>query len=344
MADQKKDLNVMNYEFSTIIDDANRVDYHYVISVHDAVCTKQGAVFAPKSQKAGEVADPRNKLAQAFTDKRNALEVMETAVFDYIALQDGAEWANARRMEKKVPKDSTCLWDDEKRFLRKIVSGSFANRHYVTRDAIQYPDKFTVWRKHVVKRETPGWTYGTKKWEEIVVEKQFSVELIRIPTTVLSCRHPSPDVVYRREWYQTIPAGENMTEDQYIYRGQIDIAQAYSALLQEFEFFPYLASRMDNNDASNAIDYDPTAHRSEYDQSLFTDRLDGKDESQGYWCEPINLSKLRYIFNLEFRACPLAKQYEPTEESDSEADGKEILEAIVTATAEITEVVVETSE
>ena len=336
MADQKKDLNVMNYDFSSIIDDANRVDYHYVISVHDAVCTKQGAVFAPKSQKMADVADPRNKLAQAFTDKRNALEVMETAVFDYIALQDGAEWANPRRMEKKVPKDSTCMWDDETRFLRKIVGTGFSNRHYVTRDAIQYPDRFTVWRKHIVRHETPGWTYGTKKWEEVVVAKQFTVELIRIPTSVLSCRHPSPDVVYRREWYQTIPTSENMTEDQYIYRGYIDMAQAYSALLHEFEFFPFLSARLNNDDAKQSIDYDPTAHRAEYDQVLLSNRLDGKDESQGYWCEPINLPKLRFACDIEFMACPLSKDYEPSDES------LEDVQEEVEATMEVTEVVVVT--
>jgi hypothetical protein len=176
----------------------------------------------------------------------------------------------------------------ESRFTRKVVS--FPKKHFITREIDGSTDRLTVWRKYDIERVVPGKVWGTKTLTETLVEKQFSVEVIAIPSNVLWLDHKSPNVTYQASWYQALYLPKNMTEDQYIEKERKDLASDFSACLATFDAFTSLLGRFPD----------------EEDIDVYDD------------AEPINLPRMRYEFAEEFAYLPNALQYEPEPEAPVE--------------------------
>jgi hypothetical protein len=168
----------------------------------------------------------------------------------------------------------------ESRFLRKV--GAFPKKHFITRDVDGSTDRLTVWRKYDVEKTVPGRVYGLRTVTETVVEKQFSVEVISVPSGVLFMKHEPVPVTYKAPWYQAFHLPKNMTEEQYIEKERKDLARDVSDCLNETEVFPVLAARF----------------KDEEDVFVYED------------AEPIKLPRLRFELS-DFVNLPCAVQYNP---------------------------------
>lgn len=171
----------------------------------------------------------------------------------------------------------------EKRFLRKV--STFPKKHFITRDPESSTDRLTVWRKYDVTKTVPGRVYGQREVVETLVEKQFSVEVIAIPSSVLFMDHKHPDVLYQAKWYQALFVPKNMTVDQYIEKERKDLAADVSACIKTYDSFTALSKRFE--DEEGVILYDSP--------------------------EPLNLPRLRYDYPGDFTTLPYAQQYVPAE-------------------------------
>lgn len=279
----------------------------------------------------------------AFTDKRNALEAMEDYACGYVANTDGDEYAkrclideslhmsfvakhlnerSAKFLENALKERETEMKEkgfsrldngafspvegyvlSEKRFLRKVAT--FPKKHFITRDVESSTDRLTVWRKYDVTRIVPGKVWGQREVVETLVEKQFSVEVIAIPSNVLSTEHKHPDVIYQPKWYQALFLPKNMTEDQYIEKERKDLAGEVSACIVTCDSFGVLNNRF--KDEEDVILYDNAV--------------------------PLNLPKLRHDFPNEFAYLPYAQQYTVEVVAEEPAEvALEVHEAPVEAT------------
>ena len=195
------------------------------------------------------------------------------------------------------PKEGYVLSED--RFLRK--STTFPKKHFITRDVESSTDRLTIWRKYDVEKTVAGTVWGTKKVTETLIEKQFSVEVITIPSNVLHMTHNTPSVDYRPRWYQTTHLPKDMTEDQYIEKERKGLAKDFSACLNELESFKTLAHRF----------------KDEEEVSVYEE------------AETLELPRLRYEFAEEFSNLPHAQRYvSPAEEKEEEEEPE--LESIPT--------------
>ncbi len=255
----------------------------------------------------------------AFTDRRNALEAMEDYACGYVADADGGEYAkrclideslhmgfvakqiserSAKFLENALKERETEMKEkgfsrldngafnpvegyvlSEKRFLRKVTT--FPKKHFITRDVESSTDRLNVWRKYDVTRIVPGKVWGHREVVETLVEKQFSVEVIAIPSNVLFMEHKQPDVIYQPKWYQSLFLPKNLTEDQYIEKERMDLAKDVSACIVTFDSFTHLNERF--ADEEGVILYDSAT--------------------------PLNLPKLRYDHPADFARLPYAQQY-----------------------------------
>lgn len=224
----------------------------YLVVKHDYVSTKESSVLKQ---------DERSCL---FTDKRNALEELEACAKSAVVAVNGIEHA------------TKCMYD-EKRFIRKQGQACIEKKYYITKDAKESPDKLTVWRKYDVTKTKPGTLYGVKSWVETVVEKQFSVSVVRVSSEIWGLRPTTPSVAYKQEWLaKALKVPKGNTEDEYLAKEHRDLSHEFSEFLRTTAVFKILSDRFTQEEVP-----------------------------------AINLPKIRFEHAVEFLKCPLANVWTP---------------------------------
>jgi hypothetical protein len=244
---------------------SNELKFHYVIVRHDSINTRESTV-----------------IGNAFTDSRNALSALEEYVFSYVNKEDGAEHAYnvSQKGSESYGYWKNCMFNardqnDQEFAVVNRKNNAVSRKHYIIRDAARCPNKFTIYRKHDVIKIVPGKLWGSGPAQKTVFEAQFSVEVIKIPVTILSIVHDPPTVIFKKKWYKEISV-DIYSEDECIEIDRIDVANAFSELIMAEDHFKYLASRLEQEE----IDY-------------------------------INVPLIRYTYPDEFNECPRSTQYKP---------------------------------
>jgi hypothetical protein len=220
---------------------------YFLICKHDFVKTKESVI-----------------LPTIYTDKRNALEEMEEIAKSAVVAVNGVEHANK------------CMYDD-KRFNRIYARPAIEKKYFITRDAAESPDQLTVYRKYDLTKTAPGKIYGMQTWVETIIEKQFSVRVVKISADNWGSRPNNPNVVYKTKWLENArKLPKNMTEDEYIAAEHRELCKDYSDMLKTTAIFKVLSKRLDSDEIA-----------------------------------PINLPKIRFENPAEFLPCPLASVYVP---------------------------------
>jgi len=225
---------------------------YYLVVKHDYVTTKETSV----------VKETNNVL---FSDKRNALQQIETIAYQAVISVNGIEHA------------AKCMYD-EKRLIRKQHQAVIEKKYFITQNLLESPDQLTVWSKHDVTKSKPGRIYGQSTWTETILEKQFSVSVIRVPVDVWGTKIEGPTVNYTAKWLENaklvIPKGA--TEDEYFAKEHRELSKDYADFLKSTAVFEVLAKRLTHEEVP-----------------------------------AINLPKIRFENPDEFLKCPLASAYVP---------------------------------
>lgn len=228
---------------------------YYLVVKHDYVTTKQTVV----------VKDATSNNTAVFSDSRNALQFAQTLAYQAVVAVNGVEHA------------SKCMYD-EKRLIRKQHQAVIEKKYFITQNLLESPDQLTVWRKHDVTKSKPGRIYGQSTWTETVLEKQFSVSVVRVPADVWGTKIEGPTVNYTAKWLEkaklVIPKGA--TEDEYFAKEHRELSKDYADFLKSTAVFKVLAERLTHEEVP-----------------------------------AINLPKIRFENPEEFLKCPLASTYVP---------------------------------
>ena len=145
--------------------------------------------------------------------------------------------------------------------------------------AVESPDQLVVWRKYDVTRTKPGTLYGVKTYTETVVEKQFSVSVVRVPTGVWGMRPTTPTVAYRTSWIDKakefkVPKGVSV--DEFIANEHKELVREYSEYLRSTSVFKTIYNRFEQDEVA-----------------------------------ALNLPRIRFEHPEEFLKCPLATAWVP---------------------------------
>ncbi len=190
---------------------------YYIVVKHDYATTKDSVVTDNN----------------VFTDKLNAMEYLQEVAYNAVVAVNGVDHANK------------CIFD-EKRLVRKQAQSCIEKKYYITKNAIEAPDQLIVWRKYDVTRSKPGRLYGTQTWLETVMEKQFSVSVVRVPSSVWGVKPQEPIVTYTPKWLEkakiNIPKGT--TEDEFYAKEHREINKEYSEFLKKTAVFGVLNKRL----------------------------------------------------------------------------------------------------
>jgi len=228
---------------------------YYLVVKHDYVTTKETSVTR----------DPSNNNTAIFTAKHNALQFAQTLAYQAVVAVNGVEHA------------AKCMYD-EKRLIRKQHQAVIEKKYFITQNLLESPDQLTVWRKHDVTKSKPGRFYGQATWTETVLEKQFSVSVVRVPVDVWGTKIEGPTVNYTAKWLEkansVIPKGAN--EDEYFAKEHRELSKDYAEFLKSTAVFKVLSERLTHEEVSS-----------------------------------INLPKIRFENPEEFLKCPLASTYVP---------------------------------
>jgi len=190
---------------------------YYLVVKHDFVKTKESNVVS-------------NNDTCLFTDKRNALEALEECAYSAVIAVNGVEHA------------AKCLYDES--FFLDQRKGFFERKYYITKNAKESPDSLTVWRKHAISKTSKGWVYGQSTKEMSVIEKEFSVSVVRVNADLWGTKPTTPSVTYKPEWFTATAVPNGMTEDEYIAREHKELSKDYAEFLHSTSVFKVLKERV----------------------------------------------------------------------------------------------------
>lgn len=231
---------------------------YYVIVKHDYAGTKASTI-----------------VGDVFTDKRNALSEMENIAYQAVIAKDGVEHSK------------NCLFDEAKPMRHK------EKKMYITKNAKESTDSLTVWLKYDVEKTKKGILYGQVVWTETVFKKQFSVQVVSVPSTFLTIKPSVPIVTYQSKWIDKMTKNQSKnpkstSEDEQLIALHKDSAKDYAGYFKCTAVFAVLSTRLDQE-----IIPDINLPKIRYEQTL-------KDKES-------NLETKDY----QFLSCFRAKQYAP---------------------------------